>query len=345
MGNTCRRKNRSCRNRFSRTAWPRSRLLAATRRTLTFTVRLLPSRSKVPFSSTRSSLACNSSGSSPTSSRNSVPPSATSNRPLSRVNAPVYAPFSRPNSSLSISGPGNAAQLTRTSRPVLPLAGLMHGFGEQLFARARLARQQHRGIGGGHAPDLAQHGFHRRALRDDPVVADVGRELLAQVLVVELQPFFELRDLRVGVLQREIGPLAFEGVREDVRHDREPFLQHIRPLALSPQRTEAEGTHDGTAHDQRERQIGTYSVLLEERAITRRFWRKVIEARVPEGVAVEEPAKGIRQGLAGDELRNRLASFRRPSGAWSPDSCRRQTTGTACCDRRRGTRRAIEARP
>ncbi len=58
-------------------------------------------------------------------------------------------------------------------QPVSPLAGLMHRFGEQLFARARLARQQDRGIGGGHSPDLAQHGLHRHALRDDPVVARV----------------------------------------------------------------------------------------------------------------------------------------------------------------------------
>ena len=113
----------------------------------------------------------------------------------------------------------------------------MHGFGEQLFARARLARQQHRGIGGTHAADLAQHGFHRRTLRDDRVVAHVGGELLAQVLIVEFQPFFELRDLRVGLLQSEIGSLAFECVREDVRDDRKTFLKRSRPFALATQRT------------------------------------------------------------------------------------------------------------
>ncbi|KFE58476.1 hypothetical protein DB31_6275 [Hyalangium minutum] len=54
-----------------------------------------------PLSSTRSSLACTSSGISPTSSRKRVPPCAASKAPVRRVSAPVKAPFSWPNSSLS----------------------------------------------------------------------------------------------------------------------------------------------------------------------------------------------------------------------------------------------------
>ena len=58
------------------------------------------------------SLACISTGSSPISSRQRVEPWATSNRPTCRVSAPVNAPFSRPNNSLSIKLAGRAAQLT-----------------------------------------------------------------------------------------------------------------------------------------------------------------------------------------------------------------------------------------
>ena len=90
--------------------------MAAITRTSTLIVRGLPSRSNSPVSSTRSSLACTSSDSSPTSSRKSVEPSATSKRPTWRVRAPVKAPFSRPNSSLSTSPDGSAAQLTLTIR-------------------------------------------------------------------------------------------------------------------------------------------------------------------------------------------------------------------------------------
>ena len=63
-------------------------------------------------SSTRSSLACSSSGSSPISSRKRVPPSASLEAPLRLRIAPVKAPRSWPNSSLSISVGGSAAQLT-----------------------------------------------------------------------------------------------------------------------------------------------------------------------------------------------------------------------------------------
>ena len=52
---------------------------------------------------------------SPISSRNSVPPSAISKRPLRVVMAPVKEPFSWPNSSLSSSSAGMAPQLTATN--------------------------------------------------------------------------------------------------------------------------------------------------------------------------------------------------------------------------------------
>ena len=63
--------------------------------------RLEPTRSMVFSCSTRSSLTCISGGRSPTSSRSSVPPPAASKRPVRLRSAPVKAPFSWPNSSLS----------------------------------------------------------------------------------------------------------------------------------------------------------------------------------------------------------------------------------------------------
>ena len=55
---------------------------------------------------------------SPISSRNSVPPSASSNSPFLSRTAPVKAPRSWPNSSLSSSVSGMAPQLTDTKRCV-----------------------------------------------------------------------------------------------------------------------------------------------------------------------------------------------------------------------------------
>ncbi len=65
----------------------------------------------------RSSLACVASGISPISSSSSVPFCATSKQPARRSEAPVKAPFSWPNSSLSISVSGSAAQLMATNGP------------------------------------------------------------------------------------------------------------------------------------------------------------------------------------------------------------------------------------
>ena len=72
-----------------------------------------------PLSSTRSRRAWVGMGSSPTSSRKMVPPSATSKYPLRSARAPVNDPFSCPNSSESIVPSGMAPQLTAMYVPCL----------------------------------------------------------------------------------------------------------------------------------------------------------------------------------------------------------------------------------
>ena len=89
-------------------------------RTFTGKGRSPPTRSTTPFSSTRSSFACASGPRSPTSSRNRVPPSASSNRPCRRSVAPVKAPRSCPNISDSTRSRGIAALLT-VMNGLLPL--------------------------------------------------------------------------------------------------------------------------------------------------------------------------------------------------------------------------------
>ena len=87
----------------------RSRWVAATMRTLALIGVRPPTVMYSPSCSTRSRRVCASGGMSPISSRNSVPPSACSNLPDERCTAPVKAPRSWPNSSLSISSRGIAA--------------------------------------------------------------------------------------------------------------------------------------------------------------------------------------------------------------------------------------------
>ena len=80
-GTTFRRKYRSSRNSPAATAACRSRLVAASTRTSTFSVCSPPTRVNSPDCSTRSTLACADAIMSPISSRKMVPPSAISNRP------------------------------------------------------------------------------------------------------------------------------------------------------------------------------------------------------------------------------------------------------------------------
>ena len=85
-----------------------------------------PARSRLPESRAAAwpaGRACRS----PISSRNSVPPLASSNLPMRCCSAPVNAPLSWPNSVLSTSSRGMAARLTAMnggrSRPIAPTRG------------------------------------------------------------------------------------------------------------------------------------------------------------------------------------------------------------------------------
>src|SRR5216117_3360420 len=115
IGRTLRRNSRSSRNWPCWEAFARSLFVAAITRTSTVTGFSPPSRSITPDSSTRSNFAWASGLRSPTSSRNKVPESASSNRPTRRSVAPVKAPRSWPNISDSTRSFGIAALFTHTN--------------------------------------------------------------------------------------------------------------------------------------------------------------------------------------------------------------------------------------
>ena len=96
----------------------RSLLVAAMMRTSVLIGERPPTVVYSPCCRTRSRRVCASIGMSPISSRNSVPPSASSKRPALRELAPVKAPFSWPNNSDSIRSRGIAAMLMATKGPV-----------------------------------------------------------------------------------------------------------------------------------------------------------------------------------------------------------------------------------
>src|SRR6266511_4322235 len=199
----------------------RSRFVAAMTRTSTRSVRVLPRRSNSPCSSTRSSFACSSSGRSPISSRKIVDPSATSNRPLCRARAPVYAPRSRPNSSASIRLGGRAAQLTFIiTRPRRALRPWMLQASNSLPGRVRR----------GHLLDLNQHPLDGLALSDDATARARGHvDLLAEVQVLLFQPRLELPHLGQRLLEADPVVPARQGTSEYLTQQAEPGNHLGRP--------------------------------------------------------------------------------------------------------------------
>src|SRR3569623_1328909 len=110
-----RRSSRSARNRPCSTSLGRCSLVAATIRTSTLVGREAPIRVTSPYSTARSNRSWAPDERVASSSRKSVPPSASSKRPTRDFDAPVKDPASWPNNSASISVSGKAAQFITTS--------------------------------------------------------------------------------------------------------------------------------------------------------------------------------------------------------------------------------------
>ena len=116
------RKSRSSRNEPAATISSSDRWVAHTTRTSTVMGWLSPTLRISPLSKLRNNRDWRALGSSPISSKNNVPPSATSNSPARCSSAPVKAPLRWPKSSLSTRCSGNAPQFTATRGP--PARGL-----------------------------------------------------------------------------------------------------------------------------------------------------------------------------------------------------------------------------
>ncbi len=96
-----------------------------------------------------------------------MPPSACSKRPARLAEAPVNAPFSWPNSSLSISSRGNRRHVDGDEGAVAALAEIVQRLGHQLLAGAGFAGDQHGEVGAGEPGDDPVDLLHRRRPADD----------------------------------------------------------------------------------------------------------------------------------------------------------------------------------
>ena len=136
--------------RGMRPAWARSRRsrwVAARTRTSTGRSLLAPTARTHPLSRTWSSLAWSAGDISPISSSKRVPSRASSNRPARLLVAPVKAPRTCPNSSLSRRGSGRAAQLTLTNGFAARALDAWIARASAGLARSGLADDEDRGRG------------------------------------------------------------------------------------------------------------------------------------------------------------------------------------------------------
>ena len=188
-----------------------SLLVAAISRTLTLMVSVPPSRSNSRSCSTRSSLTCVARLMSPISSRNSVPPSASSKRPFFRASragerALLVAEQLRLDQAV---GQRRAAdldeRLLRAQRVVVDRVR------DQLLAGARLAANQHGGVGARDLRDLLVDLPHRAAGADDVREVVALAQLLPQVRVLVDQALLVLLDQ----------PLDLDRLRDHRRDDAE----------------------------------------------------------------------------------------------------------------------------
>src|ERR1035438_7484039 len=150
---------RSGRNVPSSIMFSRFLLVAATQRKSTLMTWLPPTRVISRSCRTRSRSVCVFRLMSPISSRNTVPPSAISNFPFLRYCAPVKAPFSWPNNSLSSGGSVIGLQFMEATH-----ASGVNGANHQLFAGSALAGDQDVGIGGADGFNGFEYFAHRRTL-------------------------------------------------------------------------------------------------------------------------------------------------------------------------------------
>ena len=160
---------------------------------------LPPTRCTSRSSSARRSFGCRSSGSSPISSRNTVPPSAASKAPRRAAWAPVNEPFSWPNSSLSISvggigaavddherrraRAGSASWIASASKPLpVPVSPSSRTVESVAASRGRSAKMP----------------AHARAAAEGAAPALLGGERLAHPIVEEVEAQAGLADVDEG---------------------------------------------------------------------------------------------------------------------------------------------------
>ena len=126
-----------------------------------------------------------------------MPRSASSKRPIRTDVAPVKAPRSCPNNSLSTSVGDSAPQLTVTRGPLAAATSAVDRAGDELLARAGFAGHQHRRVGPSHLGDLIVQPQHGGRASDHVVEIGPVLERFADMDLLDREASLQLGDLLV----------------------------------------------------------------------------------------------------------------------------------------------------
>ena len=218
----------------------RSRCVAAMMRVSTCIDFGLPSRSICRSSITRSSLTCTSRGSSPISSRKmrrAIRQLEATDLPGERAGEGALLPaeqlaFDERNR--------NRRAVDTDHRPAAARAQLVDLLGEELLPGARLAEEQHRGIGRRDLSNLFDRAGHGRTVADDEAGAESMARLPPEVQAVRLQRVPLRPDLREHGVERGLALAPRHVCVERGGHDAEAMHVFGKPPAFLAHGIEAD---------------------------------------------------------------------------------------------------------
>ena len=206
-----------------------------------------------------------------------MPPSASSKRPTLRDEAPVNAPFSCPNSSLSIRGGGQGGAVHLDQHAVAPPALGVDRLGHDLLARPRLAEEQHRRVRGRDLFDLKQDAPQRDTLTHDVVQPFSVEASRAEILVFRLDPLAQGLHLGQGGAQLVLVLAPQQGAGEHLADEAEAMKDRLRPRPLPQCGAERHGAKKSISDHDREERHGLHTEGSQRLEIAGGLWRNVAQ--------------------------------------------------------------------
>ncbi len=122
---------------------------------------------------------------------------------------------------------------------------------QQFFAGAGFAEQENRSVGAGHTLRLGEHFLERPALADNSPVVMLQRDLLSKIDVLPFETFSKLLVLGKRGPDCLVGPLAHQGIGEDLPDHLQARDDFRVPVTLLPYERKTDRAQNRAAYAER----------------------------------------------------------------------------------------------